>query len=266
VVSLDLKKGLAILSATRRPLGTISCPLRETSVTMIQKWGEKRFSLPHSTGCLLVTYGWCKLASSVYGYEIKGPKGRPGQTSCFPAFGSTLCDQRLERSHEAPCLRLMLDKEGITTLHKQMASSLPSLQRDSNLSPDLTERFQKCKDLDPVYVAIHTFLHQIIAVVPLLLLSSQDVEEGTLSVSDRYGYLVDSCDGGTGVCEEIFNNFLAFVAKAKECAGSCQSCQQCGVWGCATCIFQQHCPAHNEGLASALGAELFRLDEPKCQH
>jgi len=31
VVSLDLKKGLAILSATRRPLGTISCPLRETS-------------------------------------------------------------------------------------------------------------------------------------------------------------------------------------------------------------------------------------------
>ncbi|ELR21050.1 uncharacterized protein ACA1_281940 [Acanthamoeba castellanii str. Neff] len=108
------------------------------------------------------------------------------------------------------------------------------------------------------------------SVVPLLLLSSQDVEEGTLNALDCEGYLVDSCDGGTGVCEELFENFLSFVAKAKEYMGSCLSCQKAGVWGCATCLYQNHCPTYNDALVAALGAELFGIreaaEEPTTKH
>lgn len=277
VLSLDLSpdKRLAVLAASKYPPGTTVSPLRDNSVTMTKKWGHKRFNLPGGTGSLTVTYGWCTLTSRVYGCEVKSRarSSKGDDTSGLPAFGRTLYDQgqRFEWSHEAPCLRFRLDEPAKAVLRIRLrADVMPTLQETFTASPDLAERFNRLRNLDAAYIAIHTFLHQLMSVVPLLLLSSQDVEEGTLNALDCEGYLVDSCDGGTGVCEELFENFLSFVAKAKEYMGSCLSCQKAGVWGCATCLYQNHCPTYNDALVAALGAELFGIreaaEEPTTKH
>ncbi len=85
---------------------------------------------------------------------------------------------------------------------------------------------------------------------------------------------------------------MSFVAKAKEYTGSCLSCQKASVWGCATCLYQNHCPTYNDvrspllsssspltnvalggwqqALVAALGAELFGVreaaEEPTTKH
>lgn len=41
-------------------------------------------------------------------------------------------------------------------------------------------------------------LHQLIHAVPLMLLSSNDVEEAQISVDKCEGFLIDSTEGGTG--------------------------------------------------------------------
>ena len=99
-------------------------------------------------------------------------------------------------------------------------------------------------------------------VVPLLLLSTNDIDEGELLLGLPdvcEAYLVDSTDGGTGVCQEIFKNFMRFANKAIEYSSCCPHCD--GELGCAVCMFKHSCELDNDGLMTRMGLKQMDLRE-----
>lgn len=81
------------------------------------------------------------------------------------------------------------------------------------------------------------------AVLPLLLLSSQDITEvpiiggegeredlvGREGEEERGGYLLDCVDGGTGVCEDIFYRFDLYLQKCTSIGSWCVTCKNKGM-------------------------------------
>ncbi len=137
------------------------------------------------------------------------------------------------------------------------------------MDADLLARYSQLRDSDPGFVAIHTLLHQLIASVPLILLSTNDIDEAQLSTTSGEGFLVDSCEGGTGVCEQIsitacctymyhiFESFLHFIAASVGFSSCCATCE--GKWGCTNCLFLHYCNQNNESLLAPVGAPLMNL-------
>jgi len=85
------------------------------------------------------------------------------------------------------------------------------------------------------------------------------VGEANLSNDRCEGFLTDSVEGGTGVCEKIFGSFLEYVQKAKEFSECCGNCK--GIWGCATCLFRHQCELRNECLLTSCGFGTLNLEE-----
>ena len=152
--------------------------------------------------------------------------------------------------------------------------------------------------------ALHTLLHQLQHAVPQLLLTSADevceALSATPSSSSRRGaccgddddddddYLEGLCrgdggppggrceaslfdvtEGGTGVCEALFERLADFVAAARALGapGACTACNAaaggCDALGCPCCVFVVPrggpAPCDNKGVAKALGASALGL-------
>ena len=76
-------------------------------------------------------------------------------------------------------------------------------------------------------------------------------------MEDDCAYLVDTAQGGTGVCEQIFHRFHEFVKTAEELSSSCRHCDS--FWGCAVCMFQHHCSEMNAHLLQVLGVKTLNI-------
>ena len=97
--------------------------------------------------------------------------------------------------------------------------------------------------------------HQLIKAVPLVVLSSSlDVDTVVDNPQARtIGWLFDTCDGGTGTAEALFQEMPKFATKATALALAC-NCEL----GCPRCLTQHGCPQENSGLHKDAG--LFLLE------
>ncbi len=89
------------------------------------------------------------------------------------------------------------------------------------------------------------------------------MDEAQISAEAREGFLVDSVDGGTGVCENIFTKFDEFVVKSRGYSTCCASKDCVGELplGCAQCLYRYPCEALNESLLSVLGLANLQFQE-----
>ncbi|WP_017326609.1 Zn-binding domain-containing protein [Synechococcus sp. PCC 7336] len=105
------------------------------------------------------------------------------------------------------------------------------------------------------FLGLHSMGHQTIAALPqVVLCSSQDANYVVEREAKRtVGYFFDTCEGGNGATEAIFQQLPKLAARAKSLAESCE-CD----FGCPRCLMQHSCPQLNEGLNKRMG--LFLLD------
>ncbi|WP_228062079.1 DEAD/DEAH box helicase, partial [Coleofasciculus sp. LEGE 07081] len=107
----------------------------------------------------------------------------------------------------------------------------------------------------PDWVALHSLGHQIIFALPMVVLSSSQDVNCVVEKEDKrvVGYFFDTCDGGNGAAEAIFQQLPVLAAKAKSLASICDCAD-----GCPRCLTQSGCPQQNAGLHKEVGLFLLR--------
>ena len=106
-------------------------------------------------------------------------------------------------------------------------------------------------------LALHSFGHQIIAALPLVILSSQHSVNYLVDKqgNDGFaGYFYDLDEGGNGTSEAIFRHLNKLAVRGAELARSC-SCEL----GCPRCLIQSSCPDGNQALLKQMGLILCNL-------
>ena len=161
--------------------------------------------------------------------------------------------QPYSTNYQAPVVKLEINP-GVVEALKNEVNRLKNTviaQQENEISDSLNNLWTASPD----WLALHSFGHQIIFALPLVVLSSsQDVNYFLEKKGDRlFGYFFDTCDGGNGASEAIFEQFTTLATKAKSLAETCD-CD----WGCPRCLTQWGCVQHNRGLHKGMG--LFLLD------
>jgi len=266
VESVLWRERKAFLVPSKYSANVAVVPLKETKVKIMRIMQEKTFSVGNEENMnaeLRLTFGWGHIVTSVYGCETFlrsfNKEEEHGAFDLGNKINLVQFKEPLETLHEAPFLRLSFSDSTRRLFNSRMSTAISSLSSQLNREPELTERFTKLLKDDPAFIAIHTMLHQLIAVVPLLLLSSNDIDEAELDMLKCEGFLVDSIHGGTGVCERIFDDFLEFVSKAVDYSSCCSYCR--GEWGCAVCLYRLHCDLSNASLLNSVGLQAMNLKE-----
>jgi hypothetical protein len=138
-------------------------------------------------------------------------------------------------------------------------------QQAMKLNPELQFQMDALSKMRGAFVVLHTFIHQLMAVAPLLILTStkSDLQEHELLEDTATGYIVDNAPGGNGACELLFERFEEFVQYSQEWGSACSSCDEHSrsAWGCALCLYQSggKCRHAESGLIAACGAGLLKL-------
>lgn len=90
--------------------------------------------------------------------------------------------------------------------------------------------------------------------MPLVVLSSSHDVDCVIEKENSHtiGFFFDTCDGGNGAAEAIFQQMPLLAAKAKSLAQAC-SCD----YGCPRCLIQLGCPQQNTGLYKKVGLSLL---------
>lgn len=229
-------------------------------------------------GRLRLTLGWGEITSLVTGYKLLT---REYQLTCtnfkcrnyhqpLPGEKCSLCRRQLhfaeitkvkqevifeqpyQTRYQAPLVKVEVNKglrEAISAEVNHLKKSI--LAEYGNNIPGLL------KDLwsaTPEYIALHTIGHQIQQAVPLVVLSSSHDLDCVIEKENSHtiGYFFDTCDGGNGASEAIFQQMPLLAAKAKSLAQAC-SCE----YGCPRCLLQHGCPQQNAGLYKKVGLSLL---------
>jgi ATP-dependent helicase YprA (DUF1998 family) len=251
VTSLSLENQRATLVLSKYGPNFSTVVLGETRVSMKQLWEEKTFSVGDRDDAeLQVSFGWGHNLVSIYGYELHEKDGDE-----ITVVNSSTYEKRFERSYEAPCLLLSLNTAARSFVNTAMNDLFPPIRQKMTCEPELCERLEGLQTWEFAMVSVHTLLHQLIRVVPLLLLSTNDIDEGQLISDECGGFLVDTSEGGTGVCESIFRNFEQYVEKSLDFSSCCSYCD--GEMGCAVCLYMKSCETWNCGLLTRAGLKLL---------
>ena len=105
-------------------------------------------------------------------------------------------------------------------------------------------------------IALHSFGHQLMAALPLVVLSlHNDINYVVERIGDGgyYGLFYDCSEGGNGASEAVFQNLTKLASTAAQLAESCE----CEI-GCPKCLQQHGCPQGNKSLLKQLGITLLR--------
>lgn len=117
---------------------------------MLKDWGDKYFALGRGQadhGQLCVTYGWCRVFTSVYGYETiqKHPNGKRRKTaeeqmlaSMGKPTGRFMYPKPYETSYETPCLRFRYTDTAKLFFENEMSLLYEHLKEKTEGKPDLT--------------------------------------------------------------------------------------------------------------------------------
>jgi DEAD/DEAH box helicase domain-containing protein len=247
-----------------QPLSKLAEP-RIISTTILE--GRLRLTLAWAEITTLVTS--YKLLTREYGQTCKNEKcpnyrcSLQGKTcpSCKRPLKSAEVtkvkeeiqfEQPYRTHYQAPVVKIEINPPLIAALQTQMSKIKEHLRttHDNNIP----EPFKDLWTHSPEFIALHSMEHQLIKAVPLVILSSSlDVDAFIDNPQGRtIGWLFDSCDGGTGTAEALFQNLPKFAAKARALALSCD-CSS----GCPRCLTQHGCPQENTGLHKDAGLILL---------
>ncbi|KYC34696.1 hypothetical protein WA1_49080 [Scytonema hofmannii PCC 7110] len=131
------------------------------------------------------------------------------------------------------------------------------------ISKQLQQEYEKAKEVlpetllkfDSSVVGMHSIAHQLIAALPLVLLSSKrDLEFVLEDIHERntvVGYFYETVEG-SGACETLVSQFEQIAQIAVQLVKSCK-CKD----GCAECLYIHGCPDRNEALSKNLGIRLL---------
>ncbi|EGC35134.1 hypothetical protein DICPUDRAFT_79136 [Dictyostelium purpureum] len=257
---------------------------KTTSVEMKQILKQTTFSLPkYNNVQLLVSFGVGIYRTSVGSFEKKTYNNISNMND--DKYSKAEIEQitlknSLEFNFEAPCIEFSYTNLTRDILKPTFNKAIEDLKNklQSSLIIDRKEYESKILDLMEMgdsRVSLHTIIHQILSAIPLVLSPKNDIEESLnlpstnlnsshLNINDLSSmmsqnsmFLVDSVEGGTGSCEEVFDNMASIIKKSFGIP-SCQNCYEnaekgihLAELGCICCIHQNHCK--NKGLLKCLG-------------
>lgn len=277
--SLDQEHHQAVLEFLGKDTDLFTQAESELHIQPLSKLAEPRIiSTTILEGRLRLTLAWAEITTLVTGYKLltreygqtckneKCPNYRcslQGKTcpSCKRPLKSAEVtkvkeeiqfEQPYRTHYQAPVVKIEINPPLIAALQTQMSKIKEHLRagHDNNIP----EQFKDLWTHSPEFIALHSMEHQLIKAVPLVILSSSlDVDAFIDNPQGRtIGWLFDSCDGGTGTAEALFQNLPKFAAKARALALSCD-CSS----GCPRCLTQHGCPQENTGLHKDAGLILL---------
>eukprot|EP01133_Synstelium_polycarpum_P011951 gene11951-13927_t len=301
VVGLDLGKqgeaGSANLQYKSLPRGTriTTQPIKSSSVEMIHLIKQKVIGFTGMDLELRLSFGQAKYTTTVSGFEKRTYNQKESDRarsilddrfigSSFESETLTL-KQTLQVAYEAPALQFELLGNNTAPLREEFDKQVDQLRKalQTNIYLNRRDHEPKITDLEQmgeVLTGLHTMVHQILATVPTLLLTSRsDVEESipmkpnkrntfktnrsmdTNELLDRPSsmFLVDSAEGGTGACNDIFDSLEEIVRKTIDMP-PCPCAEENGLsdqLGCIFCLQSvNHC---QKALLKSLGLSILDM-------
>jgi len=249
---LDLDKKQAILKPLGKNSNLETVPKGELTIQEIQQLATPQIiktNISHAR--LRLSLFWGEIMSSVTGYQLLAIKYEKGVEK-ITVVDENSFDPPYKTQYQAPVVKVEINsalgdaiRENITQIKEKIK------QKNKGIIPDDFKDLWSCH---PDFIALHSMGHQIVSAIPLVVLSSsQDVEcfverQG----GETVGYFFDTCDGGNGASEAIFNQLLKFAQKATALAKNCD-CE----YGCPRCLTHHRCPQQNRGLFKDLGLLLL---------
>ena len=193
-------------------------------------------------GRLRLTLEWGEISSLVTGYKLLT---RKYQLTCInsqcrnhhqPLSGDkcSLCcrqlrlaeitqvkqevifEQPYQTKYQAPCVKVEINKalkEAISALVSRLKDTILA-KPENSLSSSLSELWSASTE----FIALHTMAHQIQQALPLVVLSSSHDVDCIVEQEDSktFGYFFDTCDGGNGAAEAIFQQIPVLAARANH--------------------------------------------------
>ncbi|MGK7904508.1 MAG: DEAD/DEAH box helicase [Hormoscilla sp.] len=279
---LDIEKGKAYLKPLSEPPNIFTQAEQELEVKRLSKLEEtKIIDTALTEGRLRLRLYWGEITSLVTGYKVFIREYRltctnkrcPNYHQPLKGKNCSVCSRKLNyaeiiqekekiqfsepyrTTYQAPLLKVEINPAVLDALSQQV-DRLKKTVREQQVDK-IPDRLEYLWRSTPGWLALHSIGHLLSFALPLVVLSSSfDVNYIVQKEGDRptvVGYFFDTCDGGNGAAEAIFQHFPRLAKKAKSLAQACD-CQ----FGCPRCLTQSRCPQQNEGLHKEIG--LFLLD------
>ncbi|MGB7441924.1 MAG: DEAD/DEAH box helicase [Coleofasciculaceae cyanobacterium] len=276
---LDLELRQAYLEPLDKDPGLFTEAETQLDIQLIEPLEEaKIISTTIPEGTLRLSLHWGEITSLVRGYKMlsreyqltcKNPScknnRRPlkGKTcsACSRPLGyaeltkvtqEVFFPQPYATQYQAPVVKVEMSQEVAQIITNEVNPLKSSIR--SKYGNEIPEEYLGLLMGKPEFVALHSMGHQIIFAVPLVVLSSRHdvnffaLKEGEITT----GYFFDTCEGGNGAVEAIFQQLPKLAAKAKSLAKNCD-CEH----GCPRCLIQHGCPQQNFGLFKEIGLLLL---------
>jgi DEAD/DEAH box helicase domain-containing protein len=284
--SLDQQRGEAVLAYIGKSTDLFTEAFSESNIKLLSPLADAKIittSLPENR--LRLTLAWGEITTLVTGYRMLTRKysntctwercsnyrqSLEGITCSYckrPLRWSEITqvtqefefDLPLTTHYQAPVLKIELNQPLKTSVFTNVNQIKEQIRKVHDTIPDQLMHLWQCS---PDFIALHTMAHQIIKAVPLVVLSSHlDVDAlFENSQSSTISYFFDTCPGGNGATEAIFQKLDTFAAKAKALATDCD-CES----GCPRCLTQHGCPQQNIGLHKDAGLFLLALISAKSE-
>ncbi len=229
--SLDLDRKQAFLKPLGKKYNLASQPKIHLVVKEIDKLTEhKIIKTKIQDGRLRLSLIWGEIIFSVTGYKLLATEYQKGVEIIRVTDGDNF-EHPYQTQYQTPVAKVEINSAIGNKLQEHMKQIKQKIKADNNeIIPD---NFQDLWSCNPDFIGLHSMGHQIRFAVPLVVLSSsQDVEWFvTKEAGQTIGYFFDTCDGGNGASEAIFNQLLKFAEKATALAKNCD-CE----FGCPRCL------------------------------
>lgn len=246
--NLDLDKKQAILKPLGKNFNLETKPKTGLFIQEIEELAQPQViktNIPHAR--LRLSLFWGEITFSVTGYQLFATKHEKGADITTVVDGGSF-DPPYQTQYQAPVVKVEINSAFSNVIQENIKQIKQKIKdKYQGIIPDDFKDLLTCNS---DFIALHSMGHQIISAVPLVVLSSsQDVECFVqIQGGETVGYFFDTCDGGNGASEAIFNQLLKFAEKGAELAKNCD-CE----YGCPRCLTHHRCPQQNKGLDKDLG-------------
>ncbi|MDM9383538.1 DEAD/DEAH box helicase [Chlorogloeopsis sp. ULAP01] len=279
-LELKIKEGQAFLKPTSqtnlftRPQGAIR--FEEVKTT-----GEEKL-IQLSKGVIKLTPKICKISESVSGYKLYNRELRwtcpnrdcrnHNQFLASKLENCSICNSQLtERdiiqlveevpykealtiSYSTTCLEVEIDLEAKNLFKSKVDQIRSVIKNQKYISREERELFEY-KETD---ICIHSLAHQLMLALPLVEhgASSKDIDfilHEEPRQPNLVGYFFDTVEGGTGMCDTLFQYLEKAISKAQFLVENCP-CKH----GCSNCTVIYRCPDDNTAISKQVGLSILQ--------
>ena len=277
---LKLQEGQAFL----KPIGQTNLftrPQGEIKFEEVKTTGEgKSIQLPK--GVIKLTPKMCNIFESVLGYKLYKLESRwtclnrdcrnhnqslASKLQDCPICKSQLAEREIVQlldeimykealtiSYCTSCLQVDIDLQAREFFKSRINRIRTVIKNQKYISRQERELFEY-KETD---ICIHSLAHQLILALPLVEhgASSKDIDfilHQELKQPNLAGYFFDTVEGGTGMCDTLFQYLETAISKARFLVETC-SCK----YGCSNCTVMVRCPDDNNAISKEAGLSILQ--------